>query len=240
MTQETDLLHRLPALGVERALELLEQARAQHAGGKSEGAAPPPPLTLVMHGGHRVYGDLVSYTKGTGGRGAALLVRDADGRGRLDATYIDPQQVVAITIHHRSDTLWMHAEGALRAPLGTVPTRLGLKRQLQELSTRLAERAGTALPVEVAWEALPTSDLVHDALGSLVRDLDRVFGEVLGDDMGKAAVAERISGISVVLGADAGASLVDRRLLISVARQGADDVKSLDAAGLRDAINAVL
>lgn len=144
-----DPLDRLPPLGLRELFEMLAQREVR------------PRVTLNLDSGHTVTGHLLAASEGH------LLLRQ-DG---LDATYLPVEAVRAVTVHYGWDTVHVLSRGAVSEMPDRVPSRLELRRRLQEAE----------LPTEVDWEAWPDGDLPLARLGSLLTALEALLLEIRGE-----------------------------------------------------------
>ncbi len=132
-------------------------------------------VRLECNGGQTLHGEVVRYQAQSR---TVLLVH----QGTL--SWVDLNQVVAVTLVHAESWLQELTRGQVRGPLEPAPTRLQLRRLVEQLTKHLQ-----LTRFEVPWSKLPDDDQSARHLQFLLEELDECWQQISADDMGKKALA---------------------------------------------------
>lgn len=148
-----------------------------------------PQATLHLRSGRDLSGWVVALESG------ALLLQTGHESQR-NATYLDPAQVEAITVHDAMDVAPFLSDGRISGVVpppadGTPPpSRLDVKRKLVEHQAAFSKVTGGEAAVDVAWEGIEDGEPMRTLL-SLVADTVDVLSTISRRDAeGKEAVAK--------------------------------------------------
>jgi len=189
-------------------------------------AAPAPErevvVTIHLASGQRVVGHVHELVRDR--RGATLGVRSLPQRGsvELDLTMISVSRVEAITVH-----------GALRPePRATKPQEatspLELKRRARAFGEQLSAQVGSPIAIEIEPGELAT-------LAPLFEQLRLTLERVCADELGRAALAQRVRAIRLGVGTSAGVAMDVQTLVVTTAT-----AEPLGGARLQSTIDALL
>ncbi|MBS2040375.1 hypothetical protein JST97_35635 [bacterium] len=168
----------------ERAVEELLRLRRVWPGSAAELlqlveeqlAARPRSISVRLDcgGGQTLQGQVVRYQPRT----RTLLLAD---QGRL--SWVNLDQVVAITLVDVDPWLEDLTRGLVREALEPAPTRLQLRRQAEQLLQHLQLTCLT-----VPWSQIPEDDQSSRHLQLLLNEIQQTWQELAGDQMGREAL----------------------------------------------------
>lgn len=108
-----------------------------------------------------------------------------------DVVYLTLSRVSAVTVHEADGIAPLLSFGEVaRAPGEAAPSRLELRRSLQQASEGLRADLGLQLAVTADWDGIPEGEGVQLNLQDLSRTLQSVIREMARDDLGRAAWSE--------------------------------------------------
>ena len=166
-------------------------------------AAPEREVVVTIHlaSGQRVVGNVHELVRDR--RGATLGVRSLPQRGsvELDVTVIPVSRVEAITVH-----------GALRPePRATKPAEatspLELKRRARAFADQLSAQVGAPIAIEVDGELA--------ALAPLFEQVRIALEHVCADELGRAALAQRVRTVRLAAGASSSVAIDAQTLIVT-------------------------
>lgn len=238
MGESDNILLRLPARGVRTMVEEFHRVRRRAAEGED---VRVPLATFHLRTGRDLAGWVVSLAEEGHGRGEALVLEVADVAGRPsgDLAYLDPNSIEALTVHNISAAIAVLSFGAIEAPPGTpAPSRIAVKRRLEELVKAFADSSGVALVFEVAWERIAPEGEPLRSLSFLIEDTVGALRDIV-DDYGREELSRQVKRVRFEYADSATVQLLDAVLLVKAelekGRQG-----RLDRHELKKAIAAVL
>jgi hypothetical protein len=159
-----------------------------------------PELTLLLVSGNQVRGALIEFlVEGPLPADRWLLLRNVSGP--LDVTYVPLAAIEGLTLHLTDDNIHLLSFGKLKPQAAKVPSRLELERLTRTISTEFS------LSIAILWDELPSSDRAFQNLGELLQDLKLILMELLEDELGDAAVRDRIRQVAIRSGRSAAVSL---------------------------------
>jgi hypothetical protein len=189
-----------------------------------------PELTLLLTSGHQVRGELIEFlVEGPLPADRWLLLRNVSGP--LDVTYLPLAAIEGLTLHLTDDNLHLLSFGKLK-PQAKVPSRLELERLTRTISTEFS------LSIAILWDELPSSDRAFQNLGELLQDLQLILMELLDDELGNAAVHDRVRQVAIRSGSAAAVRLEGGTL--TLLGRGDQEFTCLDRRGLTAAIEGLL
>ncbi|MBN9413814.1 MAG: hypothetical protein J0I12_00190 [Candidatus Eremiobacteraeota bacterium] len=131
-------------------------------------------VRLECSGGQTLHGQVVRYQA----QSRTVLLAH---QGTL--SWVDLNQVVAVTLVHAESWLQELTRGQVRGPQEPAPTRLHLRRQAEQLAKHLHLTS-----FEIPWTKLPDDDQSSRHLQLLLKELDECWLEIGADEMGKKAL----------------------------------------------------
>ena len=145
-------------------------------------------LTLTFSSGQTVTGVPI---RSESQRGAYILLM----RSSLNADdifFVRLDDLTAVQVHGYQNVAPLLTDGAVaRSPNEVSPTRLELKRSVQDLSEKIHKETGSSLNLDVEWEKLPASEHdVHLNLRDLTASVRTQLAKVAADELGKRALSE--------------------------------------------------
>lgn len=159
-------------------------------------------LRLECSGGQTLQGQLVRYQA----RSRTLLLAHQD-----TLSWVDLNQVVALTLVEVEPWLEELTRGQVRQSGQPAPTRLQLRREVEQLRQAL----GLQL-IEVPWLQIPEDDQSAGHLALLLNEIASAWREISGDQLGREAL-EPIREIVLEPAALAGLILHQGRCRIQIA-----------------------
>jgi hypothetical protein len=168
--------------------ELATTARAW----RERRAVDRPLVTIHLASGARHTGVVLERVSGT------LVLQSAPARGELDVIVVPIARIEALTLHDVRERA--------PAPPPEASSPLELKRRAKALSDQLAAQLAHPVSIEVGNELAVVAPLFESARVALDR--------VCADELGRAALAERVHAIQITSGAS-GVTLANQRLVIS-------------------------
>lgn len=132
-------------------------------------------VRLECSGGQTLHGEVVRYQA----QSRTVLLAH---QGTL--SWVDLNQVVAVTLVHAESWLQELTRGQVRGPQEPAPTRLHLRRQAEQLAKHLHLTS-----LEIPWSRLPDDDQSSRHLQLLLQELDECWQEISSDEMGRKALA---------------------------------------------------
>jgi hypothetical protein len=218
-----DPISRLPAKGIRQLLQELSDLQARvRAGDRLE----PPITTIRLSSGECLVGKVLQV-KGTA-EGATLLLQAHDRP--MDVHYILISAVQAVTIHYTEAALPLLSDGKIRSVDGRVPSRLDLERQA---------RSNFPIPLTIAWDELPQSELAFQSLEMILQDLQTVLDKINGDELGRSALQETANRMTIGLAAQPQVQLQNNCLAIGLKVED-QDLIALTRNELQQAIERLL
>ncbi|MFN8609294.1 MAG: hypothetical protein U0931_17280 [Vulcanimicrobiota bacterium] len=161
-------------------------------------------VRLECSGGQTLHGEVVRYQA----RSRTVLLAH---QGTL--SWVDLDQVVAVTLVHADS--WLHelTRGRVREISEPAPTRLQLRRQAEQVQKHLR-----LTRLEIPWSAIPEDDQSARHLQLLLKEIDESWQEIGRDEMGHAAL-ERVREIVLEPASQSGLSIRENRCLIQIELQ---------------------
>jgi hypothetical protein len=179
-------------------------------------------VTIHLASGQRMTGHVRELVRDR--RGATLGVQSLPQRGsvELDITVIPLARVEAVTVH-----------GAVTAaPRENKPAEatslLELKRRARALAEQLTAQVGAPLAIEI-----DAGELV--VLAPLLEQVRLVLEHVCADELGRAALGQRVRTVRLAIGTSPGVALANQTLTATSALD-----QPLAGARLQSAIDALL
>ena len=208
MSSPQEAFLRLPGRPVRELLEDLAKIQERQLDGED---VQIPRVTLHMPAGRDVSGWIVRLIHDEDGE-ALLLQRSSTQMSQpsLDAFYVDPRLVEAITVHDMASAL---AEPSAR-------TRLGTEKRADTLAKRLAQTLGQPLRFEIQWTSEKPAETELRTLSELVVDAHAALRRLAETSDGREAL-KTISVIRVVQG-ETGVRREGNALLFSVRGRSQD------------------
>lgn len=140
-----------------------------------------PVVTLHMRTGKAFQG--VILDSGINKTSRLLLIQLTDGFKKTDnVTYLSVDQIDCVTVHNAKSALDVLSQGELQsAPSGPAPTKLGLSRRVNELSSGLSNELGSEISIEINWNTIPGSEQAMINLSSMVEDTCSTLKKLIMD-----------------------------------------------------------
>ena len=159
-------------------------------------------VRLECSGGQTLHGEVVRYQA----QSRTVLLAH---QGTL--TWVDLDQVVAVTLVHAESWLQDLTRGQVRGGLEPAPTRLQLRRRVEQLVKHLQLNA-----FEIPWQKLPDDDQSARHLQLLFQEIDECWQQISGDPLGKKALSEVREIVLEVNSAGAGVTVEGGRCHIQM------------------------
>jgi len=132
-------------------------------------------VRLECSGGQTLHGEVVRYQA----QSRTVLLSH---QGTL--SWVDLNQVVAVTLVHAESWLQELTRGRVRGAQEPVPTRLQLRRRADQLAKHLL-----LTRLEIPWPQLPDDDQSSHHLHIVLQEIDECWEQISRDEMGKKALA---------------------------------------------------
>lgn len=159
-------------------------------------------VRLECSGGQTLHGEVVRYQA----QSRTVLLAH---QGTL--SWVDLNQVVAVTLVHAESWLQDLTRGQVRGQMEPAPTRLQLRRLVEQLAKHLKLSS-----FEVPWQKLPDDDQSARHLQLLFQEVDETWQQLLGDEMGREALAG-VREIALELSSQPSVTLAKGRCTIHLA-----------------------
>ena len=160
----------------------------QHKTSEQDSAVPR--ISVHTEGGGHLQGEFLSFQRS---EGLALLTLHEEGLYAI--SLIACSRIVAITIHYDEGHLRRLLDGPSNSPSEELPTRLGLRRELDAWTRAIALRHRLNFRVEIDWDTLGANinegEAVHFLAGAL-----KVFKAELGELAGEVSGRDALNSIS--------------------------------------------
>jgi hypothetical protein len=163
-----------------------------------------PVVTMHLRSGRDLFGHVLAV-----GRDSSVLFHSIGRDHRsldYDAVHLASSSIEAVTRHD--------VQNVGRAPdlSKDAPTKLELKRKGASLESTFGE-LGAKLSINFGDSELDEDQ--RRSLADLIEELSRIFGELLGDELGKEAIAQKIERLELRLGSSAEVSLSEKTMTFS-------------------------
>jgi hypothetical protein len=215
------LLARLELLTLDQLVDALV-ARGRRW--KTLGGPEPPMVSLHLVSGNEIVGAVIDGLDLPRGS-RTLLVAPSVGETRVvqRALVLPVDRLAAITLHDAADFV-VESEPQ-------PPSRLALERRARALSEQIRQLLGVALPIAVGPSDEPGG---RRSLEQMLGALSEVLLDAARDDIGRAALCERIRAIEVSPG-DRLSVAIDGRVLRIIA-----GLEPIETESLRHQVFALL
>ncbi len=160
-------------------------------------------VRLECSGGQTLHGEVVRYQA----QSRTVLLAH---QGTL--SWVDLNQVVAVTLVHAESWLQDLTRGQVRGPSEPAPTRLQLRRRVEQLMKHLQLTS-----FELPWQKLPDDDQSSRHLQLLFQEIDECWQDISSDAMGKKALSKIRAIVLEVGSASTGVEVHDSRCHIRMA-----------------------
>ena len=167
-------------------------------------------------------------------RGGKWLLVHIPGEGSRqpapDVVHLHSEHIVALVIHDATEVGKPPADSP-------TPTRLELRRKVEQTQSELAGLLGADVNLEVDWDKLPDDGDALWALDYLLKAAFTALKEIAADEMGRKALTSKLRTVHLGVGEKAEALLTDGTLRLTsgvavAARLSAGELKRVLEAGL--------
>ena len=213
----------LPSKSLDEMLEMLAALSEKR---RDNPAAPVPRVSVHLTSGRTLQGNVIKAGE-TRRSGRYVVFHDPGHDARnpaFDVVYLPVSVIEAITFH---DQLTF-----ARPAAGNAPPRLELKRKLATIEEAITAAAGKPLLIEVDWPTLAENEDDRLAVAKMAEAFHAALTGVLADDMGKQAVAAKLSKVSLTVGPNTSATLENG--VFKVVSRSSYDVE--DVAAIKTAL----
>ena len=183
LSETAHILSKFPARDPREILRRLVDHRRRLP---VERQSASPLLSVCTTDGHCFRGWVLDCNE----QNDALLLHAAKNlnAASADVVYLTLSRISAVTVHDSDRIAPILSFGEVaRAPGETAPSRLELRRSLQQASEGLRADLGLQLAVTADWDGIPEGEGVQLNLQDLSRVLQHVIREMARDDLGRAA-----------------------------------------------------
>jgi hypothetical protein len=133
-------------------------------------------VRLECSGGQTLHGEVVRYQA----QSRTVLLAH---QGTL--SWVDLTQVVAVTLVHAESWLQDLTRGQVRGNSEPAPTRLQLRRRVEQLVKHLQLNS-----FDIPWQKLPDDDQSSRHLQLLFQEIDECWQQISDDEMGRKALSK--------------------------------------------------
>ena len=203
---------------------------------RSQRGSKLPLVSLYMHGGREIKGSIIDLSEEVG---AALVATQSDGGCVHDVHYVDVRALAGLVVHDAVAWIEVLSAGRFESAEGSPPSRLELKRRLQEYSGRLAVLRGEAVEMSVDWDRVPSGDASYWSLSRLIDEFVRLLLDLGRDSLGREALTSKVRKVQFVSDGRKGVSLEGGALVVR-ADLMAGKIGRLSGSDLSQALSAVL
>ncbi len=222
-------LGRLEARRLDDILDELGDLARRHRAGEP---VRVPLVTLYLNSGAIFTGFILDIEPEP--RGGKWLLLHTPGEGSRqpapDVVYLHGEHLVALTVHDVAEMGKPPADSP-------VPTRLELRRKMEQVQNELGSLIGAEIKLEVDWDKVPEDGDALWALDYLLRTAGTVLKEIAADEMGRQALAAKLRMVHLGVGEKAEALLDGGTLSLT---SGVAVASRLSAGELRRVLEAGL
>jgi hypothetical protein len=130
--------------------------------------------------------------------------------------YVGVPEIQALTIHDAAPIAHAISFGAVAAPAGPAPTRLELRKRLDDYSKELTDRIGQPIGYEADWEAFGQSEEALRVLAVSIGNAHQVLCQIVMEDVGKEAFLQAIKKVRFLKGYAADIRLTEQCLSVQL------------------------
>lgn len=129
-------------------------------------------------------------------------------------SYILYSQISGITIHHldlNEQAVQVVTQNKAKENRDEPQSKLGFLRLMEELGQQITAVSGKEIKI-TADETFLAAIKDYSAAGTQIRNIAKAFKSILSDDMGVAAVREKVDGLELISGSEFSIKMKDKKL----------------------------
>jgi hypothetical protein len=236
MSDDQRTVRALPAQPLDDLLASCVAAQVRAARGEPVAV---PRVTLHLSSGRDVVGEVINlHADRRGPTALVMVVAIARGDASPAAAYVPLSTIEAVSVHEAARHAALLSWGQVSGPLEEAPTRLEARRRLEQHRKEASAAAGLELTWVFNLDQVADGEPLRGVV-DLSADAVATVKAVASDELGRRALAEGVTAVSLEDGPEASVALREKRLVF-VAPWARGRPARLSLKELKVAVDALL